>query len=185
VAVTLFAFGLPLYGSVFIIGGHLFVVAFGPAWADAGVYAQVLAPSLLLWSVASPLSSMLVVGRRERESVLFTTVELGARVASILIGGTIGSPLAAVVLLGLSGVLLNLTGIWRFLRPAGVTPWDILPATGAIALVNVPGFVLLALVTTGPPAWWSVAAFAVTVAFGLGAAFFLIVRHGSLPGSLG
>lgn len=177
VAITLFAFGLPIYGGVFIVGTDLFVVAFGSAWSDAGRFAQLLAPSLLLWSIASPLSSMLVVGRRERESVLFTGAELAARIASIVIGIAMGSPLAAVVLLALSGAVLNLVGIWRFLRPAGVAIQDLMPGVGTITLINVPGFVLLTWLAGRSPAWASVGALAATVALGAGASYLLIVRR--------
>jgi O-antigen/teichoic acid export membrane protein len=174
VAVALLAVGWPIYGGLLVAGRPLFAVAFGPEWSDAGSFAQLLAPSFLLWSIASPLSSMLVVGRREAESVVFASVEMAARIGAIAVGAAAGSILAAVLLLAVVGVALNSAAIWRFLRPARVSLRSLLMPTAAIAAINMPGLALLALLSSGTPAWWLVLLYAAVVLVGIMAALALL-----------
>ena len=173
-AVVLLAVGWPIYGGLLVAGGPVFGVVFGPEWTEAGTFAQYLAPSFLLWSIASPLSSMLVVGRREAESVAFTGVELVARIGAISVGAAAGSAHLAVVLLAVAGLVLNLAAIWRFLRPAAVRPSAVLIPAVRIAAINMPGLALLAVLASGPPTWWIVMLYAAVVLVGISAAAALL-----------
>lgn len=154
VAVSLFIFSIPTYGIVTVVGSDLFRVAFGPQWDAAGLYAQILAPSLILWSVASPMSSLPLVGRRERESLAFTAAELGFRATALGIGGLMGSLTAGLVLLSLTSVLLNTAALWRFLRVASVTLVELARPVGRVAAVSLP--VMLILIFLAPLSPWLV-----------------------------
>jgi lipopolysaccharide exporter len=151
VALALFAAGLPVYTAVAIAGPDLFAAIFGETWREAGQLARLLAPAILVWAIASPLSGLLVVGRREQESLIFTGVELATRVAAIGIGIATGSIVIAVVLLSASGILLNLGAVERFLRPAATGVRDLLPRAGLMALLNVPGALLIFLAARSGP----------------------------------
>lgn len=172
--IALLALGFPVYGGVVVAGPQLFAIVFGAEWAEAGSFAQLLAPSFLLWSIASPLSSMLVVGRREAESVTFTSLELVARVGAISFGAAAGSISTAVGLLAVTGVMLHLAAIWRFLRPAHVRLPLLLKPIIAIVAVNTPGLALLLLTSVGAPSWWTVLVYVVAVGVGLALAAVLL-----------
>jgi O-antigen/teichoic acid export membrane protein len=146
VAVSLFVFSIPTYGIVAVAGPALFEVVFGPLWGPAGLYAQIMAPSLVVWSVASPISSLPLVGRRERESLAFTALELGLRTASLGIGALAHSLTAGLVVLSLTAVLLNVAALWRFLRVASVHLRELVRPTGRIAALTIPfmGLIVLA-----------------------------------------
>jgi O-antigen/teichoic acid export membrane protein len=110
----------PLYLVVFAAGEPAFHVLFGSRWAEAGIDARILAPFLCLWSVASPLSALLIVGDRLRESLLYTALDLLLKVVSIGAGWMLGSPRISVLLLAVTGVLLVLVSLHRFLGVAGL-----------------------------------------------------------------
>ena len=63
----LFLLYSPMYVAIALAGRSIFSIAFGAKWEIAGTYAQVLAPMALMWAVASPLSSILVVKNRLKE----------------------------------------------------------------------------------------------------------------------
>lgn len=138
VAVSLFVFSIPTYGMVAVGGPVLFEAVFGPSWGPAGTYAQIMAPSLVFWSVASPISSLPLVGRRERESLAFTAMELGLRAASLGVGALAHSLTVGLIVLSLTAVLLNIAALWRFLRVASVSLRELVRPTGLIAALTLP-----------------------------------------------
>ena len=138
VALSLFVFSIPTYGIVAVGGTALFSAMFGDEWAVAGTYAQIMAPWLAVWSVASPISSLPLVGRRERESLAFTAGELVLRTAALGIGAMVGSLTVGLVALSLTAVLLNIAALWRFLRVASVTLRELLRPVGRTLALTVP-----------------------------------------------
>lgn len=146
IAVSLFVFSIPTYGIIAVGGSALFAAVFGDQWALAGTYAQIMAPSLVVWSVASPISTLPLVGRRERESLAFTAAELGLRAAALGFGAVVHSLTAGLVALSLTAVLLNIAAIWRFLRVASVTLRELVRPAGRIFALTAPfmGMVVLA-----------------------------------------
>jgi hypothetical protein len=146
VAVSLFVFSIPIYGIVAVGGPALFGAVFGPQWGPAGLYAQIMAPSLVFWSVASPISSLPLVGRRERESLAFTAAELGLRACSLGFGAMVHSLTAGLVALSLMSVLLDLVALWRFLRVASVTLRELVRPAGRIVALTVPFMGMVVLV---------------------------------------
>jgi O-antigen/teichoic acid export membrane protein len=161
-ASVLFIFSIPTYASVFVAGPLLFVALLGDEWQEAGSMARVMSPWLLVWSVASPLSTLLLVGRRERESLFFTSVEFLARSVAIGLGATFGSLMGTIVAMSVVSLVISVVGLWRILRvasvrlrdlvgPVSTTVWLTLPSIIALALVlpllpaDVPGLVVVAL----------------------------------------
>lgn len=57
----LFLFGVPVTLFIILLGTELFVLVFGDEWRDAGVYASILAPFVLLQLTSAPLVQVLNV----------------------------------------------------------------------------------------------------------------------------
>jgi O-antigen/teichoic acid export membrane protein len=94
----------------------LFPLVFGPAWADAGLYAAILAPMFFAQLVTSPVSGILVVLERQD---LHLTRELGsiaiiAIAAAVSVGGQLGATqvVAVLSLAGTVNALVYLGVMW-------------------------------------------------------------------------
>ena len=169
-AVSLFVFSIPTYLTVLFAGPVLIQVAFGSQWATAGMYAQIMAPGLILWGVANPISTLLLVGRRERESLAFTAGELAMKVGALMCGVLFHSLTVGLIVLSAATILINIGALWRFLRVAKVGLRDLLRPTGRILAATLPWMVMVIAVGTvtsvgaaaaAPVAW--------AIAFGLSA----------------
>lgn len=88
-----------------ITGRSVFTFAFGPNWAEAGVYAQILAPWVLVWFVSSPMSTVFSVLQRQGVLLRLNAVILTTRFASLFVGGALGHPRVAIALFSGSGLL--------------------------------------------------------------------------------
>jgi O-antigen/teichoic acid export membrane protein len=169
-AVSLFVFSIPTYLTVLFAGPVLIQVAFGSQWATAGMYAQIMAPGLILWGVANPISTLLLVGRRERESLAFTAGELAMKVGALMCGVLFHSLTVGLIVLSAATILINIGALWRFLRVAKVGLRDLLRPAGRILAATLPWMVMVIAVGTvtsvgaaaaAPVAW--------AIAFGLSA----------------
>jgi O-antigen/teichoic acid export membrane protein len=146
VSVSLFVFSIPTYLTVMIAGPALIEMVFGPTWDLAGTCARIIAPGLIFWSVASPISSLPLVGRRERESLVFTGAELCLKAGALGVGAATGSLVVGLIVLTLATVGINIAALWRFLRVATVSLRDLVRPTTRILLLSLPS--LAALVVT-------------------------------------
>ncbi|WP_165874175.1 lipopolysaccharide biosynthesis protein [Rubrobacter taiwanensis] len=163
VAIALFAINLPIYIGVTLAGKDVFSLVFGEQWSLAGTFAQVLAPMTLMWSVASPLSGLLIVANRELESFGFTALELAVRVSAILIGVYLNSIMVAVILISLSGFILSLAAIVRFLRAANVSAKELIMPVTRLILINLPSVLILVLALQAEKPWVTLIALMGTV----------------------
>ena len=151
VAVSLLVFAIPTYTIVMVAGPDLIRLLFGPQWAEAGVYAQIMAPGLILWSVASPISTLLLVGRRERESLAFTLAELMLKMGCLLAGAMMGSLVIGIAALTAASILINAGALWRILRVAGASVADLARPGARIAAVTLPTAIIVYLARGLPP----------------------------------
>lgn len=87
-----------------IIGEDLFAFVFGPAWSEAGVFVQILAPWAFVWFVSSPLSSLYFVLEKQKEEIGLQASIFVTRVLAIWTGGMLGEPRLAVALFAVSGI---------------------------------------------------------------------------------
>lgn len=117
---ALLSINAPIYLIAAVASKSLFAKLFGPAWAEAGAVAGVLAPSMLVWSIAGPLSPLLIVGDRLRESLAFTAIELVVKLVAIWLGKQSESLFVAAVSLSVGVGILSIFSIRRFLAVAGV-----------------------------------------------------------------
>ena len=150
-AVSLFVFSIPTYAIVAVGGQALIATVFGRQWQLAGLYAQIMAPSLIFWSIANPMSSLPVIGRRERESLAFTAAELGVKAASLGIGAALHSLTIGIVVLSLVSVAIEVAAMWRFLRIASVSLGELVRPAGRIAALTLPFLGLVLLVGFATP----------------------------------
>ena len=151
VAVSLLVFAIPTYTIVMVAGPDLIRLLFGPQWAEAGVYAQIMAPGLILWSVASPISTLLLVGRRERESLAFTLGELILKMGCLVAGAMVGSLVIGIAALTAASILINTGALWRILRVAGASVADLVRPGARIAAVTLPTATVVYLARGLPP----------------------------------
>lgn len=97
-------------------GPRLFELVFGPEWREAGVYAQVLAPMLVVQVAAVPVSKTLHVLERQRWLFAWSAFRLAIVAASIYVPYRLGaSPTRALVFYSVAMsvayvVLLSLCG---------------------------------------------------------------------------
>jgi lipopolysaccharide exporter len=88
-----------------IAGRDLFAFVFGPAWDQAGLFAQILSPWIFVWFITSPLSVIYLALEHQEEEIKVQSTIFTARCSSLLLGGYIGDTVVAVALFALSGVL--------------------------------------------------------------------------------
>lgn len=117
----LVALGLFPILLVMITGKDIFSVVFGSQWAEAGVYAQILAPWVLLNFVSSPISTIFSILEMQGRFLLFNSVLLGTRVVSLVIGGLLNSILISLMLFSITGAIMYFYFCLFILKKAGLT----------------------------------------------------------------
>ena len=179
VTISLFVVTIPVYMTVLVAGPALITAVFGGQWADAGRYSQIMAPGLVLWSAANPISTLLLVGRRERESLFFTTLELALKTTTLAVGAVAHSLILGLVLLSAATIFINIAALWRFLRVGAVRLRELVRPGLRIVGLSLPWMALVALVGILAPAAMAVAAVA-----GWAVAFAMAVRFSPEPRAL-
>lgn len=95
----LFLCALPPFLALFFAGPSLFAFVFGESWREAGIYAQILAPLLLVRFVASPLSYILFIVQKQNMDMIWQLSLLTVAAVSMAFGGYRGDPHLAVTFL--------------------------------------------------------------------------------------
>ena len=106
---------------VMVIGKDIFSVIFGNQWADAGVYAQILAPLIMFQYIGSPLSTLFSVLEIQGAGLLFNSILLVTRIASLVIGGFLNSILLALMLFAITGAIMYFGFCLFLLKKSGVS----------------------------------------------------------------
>ena len=145
-AASLLAFSIPTYLIVMVAGQALMVTVFGQDWELAGLYAQIMAPALIFWTVANPMSSLPLIGGRERENLFFTVAELGLKVLALVLGAALHSLTAGVIALSITSIIIEAAAMWRFLRVASVSIRELAAPIGRTLASTLPFVALLAVV---------------------------------------
>jgi O-antigen/teichoic acid export membrane protein len=102
---------------IFLIGEDIFTVFFGSIWAEAGVYAQILALWLLFVFVTSPLSTLFAVFERQGTFLSINILLFIFRAMALIFGGLTGNARFALVLYVLvSSIFWIYICIWIFNR---------------------------------------------------------------------
>lgn len=103
---SLVAIGIFPILVVAIVGPELFAVIFGDTWVEAGLYAQILSIWAFVWFISSPLSTLWVVLEKQTFGIKINSLNFVTRIISLVLGGVAGSPVIALALFALSGVLV-------------------------------------------------------------------------------
>jgi len=91
---------------VMIAGKEIFSIFFGSQWSEAGVYAQILAPWILFQFISSPMSTIFGVLEMQGQGLLFNSLLLATRIASLILGGLLNSILIALMLYSITGSVM-------------------------------------------------------------------------------
>lgn len=83
-------------------GKIIFIIFLGSMWAEAGLYAQILAPLLLFRLVAAPVSSVLLVYNKQVYDSIFNVFMFVLTVISISIGGILKNPIISMAGMSIS-----------------------------------------------------------------------------------
>jgi lipopolysaccharide exporter len=105
---------------VVIAGKELFILIFGPAWIQAGLFAQILAPWVFLLLITAPLSVIYLALERQGEEIKVQIVIFTSRCLSLLVGGYIGDPVLTITLFSLSGIFAYIYLFVVICRCAGI-----------------------------------------------------------------
>lgn len=161
--------GTPYVALLMITAPEVFSLVFGLKWQMAGVYAQFLAPWLLIVFATAPVTSLVYVLERQRGDLIFQGCLLVGRVAALWIGGRLGDPLLAIALFGALSVAMWLVYMLWLLHISGNQPREgliclarnlaaalpvVLPAAAAKLFLGNPIWVTVGLAISG--AWATV-----------------------------
>lgn len=107
---------------VFAFGDYIFSFVFGLEWREAGEYARVLSPWLLLVFVSSPLSNLFTVLEKQRQGFLFNLFLFISRVLSLLVGAVAFKDASFTIsLFGVTGFLFWLWHCLYILKLVGIS----------------------------------------------------------------
>ena len=106
---------------LFGFGDYIFAFLFGDNWRIAGEYAQILCPWLVFVFIGSPISSLLLVLDRQKESLIFNVSIFILRLLAFVVGGYYMADAEVTLMLysgvgfcmwvGLQGYIQRLAGI--------------------------------------------------------------------------
>ncbi len=108
--------------ALILTGEEIFSFILGSNWAVAGIYAKILAPWILLVFISSPLSTIFSVLEKQNVDFMFNILILLSRVATLYIGGVIGSPYIALILFSATGVIFWTWMNFYILKSVGISP---------------------------------------------------------------
>ena len=109
------------FAVLFGFGDYIFAFVFGENWRFAGEYAQILCPWLVFVFIGSPISSLLMVLDKQKESLIFNLSIFALRLLALVIGGYFMADAKITLMLysgvgfclwvGLQGYIQRLAGI--------------------------------------------------------------------------
>jgi len=129
--------------TITIVGSDVFSVFFGQAWAEAGVYAQILSIWAFVWFISSPLSTIYIVMEKQQFGLQYNIFNFTTRILSLAIGGYLGSARLALILFAASGVLVYGYMCLKMMDYAGVKKSRVITIVISNILYFVPAGVLL------------------------------------------
>ncbi|HPJ95071.1 MAG TPA: oligosaccharide flippase family protein [Deltaproteobacteria bacterium] len=105
---------------VMIAGKDLFSFFFGSQWSEAGVYAQILAPWIMFQFISSPISTLFSVLEMQGQGLVFNSLLLATRIASLMVGGLLNSILIALMLYSITGSIMYFSICLFILKKSGL-----------------------------------------------------------------
>jgi lipopolysaccharide exporter len=87
-----------------ILGKDLFVMFFGSAWSEAGIYVQMISIWSIFWFISSPLSSLFAVLEELGFGLKLDIFIFCTRILSLCIGGWFDNARISIALFAISGI---------------------------------------------------------------------------------
>lgn len=104
-----------------LMGRDLFVIIFGPAWSEAGIYVQILGIYTFLWFISSPIGTIYWILEKQEFGLKFNIANIITRFLAIVIGGLLGNPRISILLFAISGILVYSCYLIAIFRYSGVS----------------------------------------------------------------
>jgi len=127
------------------IGRELFTVVFGPTWAEAGTFVQILALWIFFVFITSPICALFSVLERQGTFLIFNACLFVARAAALAVGGMSGDPRVALGIFSAVGVVAWAWLCVWLLWEAGVSVRHISKRAGRYLVYSMPVLSLGAL----------------------------------------
>ncbi|MEM6782698.1 MAG: hypothetical protein AAF624_03075, partial [Bacteroidota bacterium] len=145
--------------AVLVAGPSLFAFVFGDVWAEAGRYAQLTAPWVLLAAIAAPMTALFDVLERQRADLGFSVVMFVVLTGAITLASVSLDAEGTVLVAGVLGAVLRVAHLGWMFHLARVPYRGVLSDAGAALLRVSPLVVLIAVVEgSGAGPVWTFAA---------------------------
>ncbi|WP_367182336.1 lipopolysaccharide biosynthesis protein [uncultured Aquimarina sp.] len=105
----LFLIGIIPYTLIFIFAPDIFAFVFGPTWRVAGEYTMYLVPWFFIMFLNSPISSLILILKKQKQYLIFEIALLIFRAISLLLGYYLfNDPELSVILYSIVGFIFNI-----------------------------------------------------------------------------
>lgn len=116
-----------------ILSPTIFSVILGKQWADAGVYAMLLGPWVMIMFIQSPLSNIFSILGLQKQGLLLEIMYSVSRISAFLIGTLWKDASIAIFFLSIAGFLVTIVRLWYVLIASG-------NSTNHILKISLPVF---------------------------------------------
>jgi O-antigen/teichoic acid export membrane protein len=99
----LFMLGFLPFIILAVAGKEICMVIFGPEWAEAGVFLQILVFWIFLGLITSPLTYLFIIFEKQKFTLLYNSSILMIRLGALVIGGLSGNIYITIILLSAVG----------------------------------------------------------------------------------
>lgn len=127
------------------LGKDIVGVVFGSTWTETGVYLQILSAWMLVWFIASPLSTLFIVLERQELALIIHAAIFVTRIVAFMVGGMSGNIYTALMIFSGSGIFVyGLLLIWclhqarvPFTRTASILMHRLLYCMPPLAVIGI------------------------------------------------
>jgi O-antigen/teichoic acid export membrane protein len=89
-----------------LTGNEIFIIIFGLKWAEAGIFAQILAIWIFFWFIYSPTSTLFSIFEVQGNYLIFNVILIITRSLALYIGGFSGNARIALALFSILGMIV-------------------------------------------------------------------------------
>ena len=104
--IYLSAIGVLPFTIIAIGAPEIFSFVFGENWHNAGIYAQIMSPYLMIYFFLKPINSLYRVYNKQDKMFYFNIVSFIVFSLVIILGGLKNDPTLTIILVSISGVFL-------------------------------------------------------------------------------
>lgn len=102
-----------------IMSPLIFSIVLGKQWADAGIYAMLLGPWVMIMFIQSPLSNVFSILGLQKQALVLEIVYSSSRIAAFLFGTLWKDARIAILFLSLAGFFITIIRLWYVLISSG------------------------------------------------------------------